>query len=292
MYLLLLLPVLYILIFAYVPMGGLVLAFKDYDMTKGIWGSDWVGLANFQEFFSSYKFKQVLVNTLTVSLYSLVVTFPIPILFALILNAFPGKRFKKIVQTTTYIPYFISTVVLVGLVMQVLNSRIGIYGTLYTLFTGNTAPDILGKASLFKHIYVWSGVWQSTGYSAIIYIAALSSVDPVYHEAAQIDGASRFQRIIHIDLPSILPTIVICLILRMGSVMSIGFEKVFLMQNGLNLSASNVISTYVYQIGLSATGNSDFSFATAVGMFNSVVNLIMIAITNKIAGKIGDTTLW
>lgn len=282
MYLLLLLPVLYILIFAYVPMGGLVLAFKDYDMTKGIWGSDWVGLANFQEFFSSYKFKQVLVNTLTVSLYSLVVTFPIPILFALILNAFPGKRFKKIVQTTTYIPYFISTVVLVGLVMQVLNSRIGIYGTLYTLFTGNTAPDILGKASLFKHIYVWSGVWQSTGYSAIIYIAALSNVDQSLHEAAKIDGASRFQRLIYVDWPSIMPTATIMLILAAGNIMNVGYEKVLLLQNDLNLSASEVISTYVYKVGL-ARGTGDFSLSTAIGMFNSVINFILLVTVNKIS---------
>lgn len=282
MYLLLLLPVLYIIIFAYVPMGGLVLAFKDYDMTKGIWGSDWVGLANFREFFSSYKFKQVLVNTLVVSLYSLVVTFPIPILFALILNAFPGKRFKKIVQTTTYIPYFISTVVLVGLVMQVLNSRIGIYGTLYTLFTGNTAPDILGKASLFKHIYVWSGVWQSTGYSAIIYIAALSNVDQSLHEAAKIDGASRLQRLIYVDWPSIMPTATIMLILAAGNIMNVGYEKVLLLQNDLNLSASEVISTYVYKVGL-ARGSGDFSLSTAIGMFNSVINFILLVTVNKIS---------
>ena len=158
--------------------------------------------------------------------------------------------------------------------------------------TGSYPTDLFGSPSGFRHLYVWSGVWQEFGWGSVIYTAALSSVDSVYHEAAQIDGASRFQRIIHIDLPTILPTIIICLILRMGSVMSVGFEKVFLMQNGLNLSASNVISTYVYEIGLSATGNSDFSYATAIGMFNSVVNLIMITIANKIASKVGDTTLW
>lgn len=291
MYLLLLIPVAYIVIFAYIPMGGLVMAFKDYDMSKGILGSQWVGLDNFREFFSSYNFKQVLTNTLVVSLYSLAATFPIPILFALILNAFPGKRFGKLVQTTTYIPYFISTVVLVGLVMQLLNSRIGIYGTLYTFFTGNTAPDILGKAELFKHIYVWSGVWQTTGYNAIIYIAALAGVDPSLHEAAKIDGASRFQRLRYVDWPSIVPTATIMLILAAGNIMNVGYEKILLLQNDLNLSASEVISTYVYKVGL-AKGTGDFSLSTAIGMFNSVINFILLVTVNKISKKLNGNGIF
>lgn len=292
LYLFLILPVIYIIIFAYVPMSGLAMAFTDYSARKGIFGSDWIGLDNFKIFFESYQSIRIIFNTIILSVYDIVAGFPIPICFALILNSLRREKFKKFAQSVVNLPHFISVTVMVGILFQLLNSRTGLYGMLGEMLTGNYPPDLFGSPSGFRHLYVWSGVWQEFGWGSVIYTAALSSVDPVYHEAAQIDGASRFQRIIHIDLPSILPTIVICLILRMGSVMSIGFEKVFLMQNGLNLSASNVISTYVYQIGLSATGNSDFSFATAVGMFNSVVNLIMIAITNKIAGKIGDTTLW
>lgn len=290
-YLLLLLPLAYIVIFAYVPMGGLVMAFKDYDMTKGIWGSDFVGLANFKEFFASYKFTQVLKNTLTVSFYSLVVTFPIPIIFALILNAFPLKRYNKIVQTTTYIPYFISTVVMVGLVMQVLNYRTGIYGAVYSLFTGKVAPDILGKASSFKHVYVWSSVWQTTGYSAIIYIAALANVDPSLHEAAKIDGASRFQRVRYVDWPSIMPTATIMLILAAGNIMNVGFEKVLLLQNDLNIASSEVISTYVYKVGL-ARGIGDFSLSTAIGMFNSVINFVLLVSVNWLSKRLSGNGIF
>lgn len=290
-YLLLLLPLAYIVIFAYVPMGGLVMAFKDYDMTKGIWGSDFVGLANFKEFFSSYKFTQVLKNTLTVSFYSLLVTFPIPIIFALILNAFPLKRYNKIVQTTTYIPYFISTVVMVGLVMQVLNYRTGIYGAVYSLFTGKVAPDILGKASSFKHVYVWSSVWQTTGYSAIIYIAALANVDPSLHEAAKIDGASRFQRVRYVDWPSIMPTATIMLILAAGNIMNVGFEKVLLLQNDLNIASSEVISTYVYKVGL-ARGVGGFSLSTAIGMFNSVINFVLLVSVNWLSKRLSGNGIF
>lgn len=290
-YLLLLLPLAYILIFAYIPMGGLVMAFKDYDMTKGIWGSDFVGLANLQKFFSSYKFTQVLKNTLTVSVYSLLITFPVPIIFALILNSFPGKRFNKVVQTTTYIPYFISTVVMVGLVMQVLNYRTGIYGALYSLFTGKVAPDILGKASSFKHVYVWSSVWQTTGYSAIIYIAALANVDPSLHEAAKIDGASRFQRVRYVDWPSIMPTATIMLILAAGNIMNVGFEKVLLLQNDLNIASSEVISTYVYKVGL-ARGIGDFSLSTAIGMFNSVINFVLLVSVNWLSKRLSGNGIF
>ena len=290
-YLLLLLPLAYIVIFAYVPMGGLVMAFKDYDMTKGIWGSEFVGLANFKEFFASYKFTQVLKNTLTVSFYSLLVTFPIPIIFALILNAFPLKRYNKIVQTTTYIPYFISTVVMVGLVMQVLNYRTGIYGAVYSLFTGKVAPDILGKASSFKHVYVWSSVWQTTGYSAIIYIAALANVDPSLHEAAKIDGASRFQRVRYVDWPSIMPTATIMLILAAGNIMNVGFEKVLLLQNDLNIASSEVISTYVYKVGL-ARGIGDFSLSTAIGMFNSVINFVLLVSVNWLSKRLSGNGIF
>ncbi|MDO5422120.1 MAG: ABC transporter permease subunit [Eubacteriales bacterium] len=290
-YLLLLLPMIYLIIFCYVPMGGLVLAFKKYDLSKGIWGSPWVGLENFRKFFQSYKFTVVLRNTLTLAVYSLLVSFPIPIVFALLLNAFPGRRYKKVVQTVTYIPHFISTVVMVGIIMQVLNNRVGIYGSLYTLFTGEIAPDILSKGKLFKHIFVWSGVWQSTGYNAIIYIAALSNVDQSLHEAACIDGATRFQRLRYIDWPSIRPTAVIMLILAAGGIMNVSFEKALLMQNDLNIAYSEVISTYVYKVGLQ-TGIGDFSLSTAIGMFNSVINFILLVIVNGISKRLTDNSIF
>lgn len=292
LYVFLLVPVLYIIIFQYLPMGGVVIAFKDYKMRKGIWGSDWVGLKHFVRFFEIYQSKRVITNTLILSFYSIIAGFPVPIIFALLINCLRNERFKKIAQSIVCLPHFISTVVMVGILLQVFNTRSGLYGVIGEFLTGAYPPDIMGSPSGFRHLYIWSGVWQGFGWGSIIYTAALSGVDPMYHEAAQIDGATRLQRIIHIDLPSILPTIVTMLILRMGSVMSVGFEKVYLMQNGLNQSASEVISTYEYSVGLSGSGSSDFSYATAIGLFNSVVNLIMITAVNKIARKVGETSLW
>ncbi|MBQ7839845.1 MAG: sugar ABC transporter permease [Lachnospiraceae bacterium] len=291
LYLLLLLPILYIVIFSYVPMGGLVIAFKDYNFKDGIFGSPWAGLENFKKFMTSYKFSTVMINTLTVSLYGLLVAFPFPIIFALGLNAMRGTGYKKIIQSVTYMPHFISTVVMVGILFQVLNNRTGLWGTLYSMITGGIAPNILGNAEAFRHTYVWSGVWQNTGYDAIIYIAALASVDQSLYEAAEIDGASRFQRIIHIDLPSILPTASILLILSAGSIMNVGFEKVFLMQNNLNIKYSEVISTYVYKIGL-ASGTNDFSLSTAIDMFNSVINFTLLMITNWLSKKLSGNGIF
>ncbi len=291
LYLFLLLPVLYILIFAYVPMAGVQIAFKDYDFTKGVWGSEWVGLKNFKRFFESYNFWEILKNTIVLSFYSLLVSFPIPIIFALIINAFPAQRFKKTVQTISYMPHFISTVVVVGMMIQILNPRTGAFGAIYTALTGNVMKDILSVPSAFSHIYVWSGIWQSMGWSSIIYIAALSGVDSELHEAAQIDGASRFQRVLHIDLPSILPTAIILLILSSGNIMNVGFEKVYLMQNDMNISASEVISTYVYKIGMSV-GTGDFSFATAIGLFNSVINFALLITVNFISKRFSHNSLW
>lgn len=290
LYLFLLVPLIWLIIFQYIPMGGLVIAFERYNPRDGIFGSQWVGLANFFKFFNSVKFKQVLVNTLTLSLYSLAM-FPLPILFALSLNAMMGKRYKKIVQTVTYIPYFISTVVMVGLVFQVLDYRNGFYGSLYMLFTGKTAPNILAEGSVFKHLYVWSGVWQTTGYNAIIYIAALSSVDQALHEAAMIDGASRLQRLLYVDIPAILPTASIMLVLAVGNIMNVGFEKVLLMQNDLNMNYSEIISTYVYKVGL-ASGITDFSLSTAIGMFNSIVNFILLLIANTASKKMNGSGIF
>ena len=292
LYVFLLVPVLYIIIFKYVPMGGVVIAFKDYKMRKGIWGSDWVGLEHFVRFFEIYQSKRVITNTLILSFYSIIAGFPIPIIFALLINCLRNERFKKIAQSIVCLPHFISTVVMVGILLQVFNTRTGLYGIIGEFLTGAYPTDIMGSPSGFRHLYVWSGVWQAFGWGSIIYTAALSGVDPMYHEAAQIDGATRFQRITHIDFPSILPTVITMLILNMGSVMGVGFEKVYLMQNGLNLSASEVISTYEYSVSLAGDGATDFSYAAAIGLFNSVVNLIMIVTVNKIARKVGETSLW
>lgn len=292
LYLFLLLPMLYIIVFKYLPMGGLVVAFKDYKVRQGIWGSDWVGFEQFIRFFESYMFKDVMVNTLVLSLYTLIVSFPIPVIFALMINCLNNKRFKTVTQTIVNMPHFISVVVMVGMLMMIFHSRQGIYGNVVHMITGKYPGDLFASPQAFRHFYVWSGVWQNFGWSSIIYTAALSSVDPSYHEAAQIDGASRFQRVLYVDLPTIIPTIVTMLILKMGSVLTLGFEKIFLLQNNLNESASHVVSTYVYEMGISGSGAGDFSYATAIGMFNNVVEFILILIVNKISKTVSETSLW
>lgn len=292
LYVLLALPLVYLIIFAYGPMAGLQIAFKNFSSRLGIWGSPWVGLDNFAKFFNSYQFTRVLGNTLAVSVYYLCANFPLPILLALLLNTIEHPRYKKTVQTITYIPHFISVVVLVGMMSQIFNPINGLYGHIYRLFTGmNEAPNIMGAANTFRHMYVWSGIWQHLGWGTIIYMAALSSVDQEMHEAAKIDGASRAQRVRYIDFPCILPTAVIILILDVGKVMSIGFEKAYLMQTQLNLNQSEIIATYVYKVGLT-TGNADFAYATAIGLFNSLINMVLILAVNQISKKLGDTSLW
>ena len=291
LYLFLLLPVAYIIIFKYVPMGGVVIAFKDFKMRKGIWGSDWVAFDNFIRFFKTYQFTKVIKNTLILSLYSLVAGFPIPIIFALMMNCVKNEKIKKTVQSITCLPHFISTVVMVGIIFQLFNPRNGLYGVIVEAITGSFPTDINASPNGFRHLYIWSGVWKGFGWGSIIYTAALAGVDPTYHEAAQIDGATRLQRIWHIDLPAIAPTIITMLILRVGDIMSVGFEKVYLMQNGMNLAASEIISTYEYQVGLAGSA-TNFSYAAAIGLFNSVINLIMIIIVNKAAKKFSGTSLW
>lgn len=291
LFLFLILPVLYLLIFKYWPMFGAQIAFRKFNPAQGIWKSEWIGLANFKKFFNSYQFTRVLVNTIRISFYSLLAGFPIPILFALALNSLRSEWQQKAIQNITYAPHFISTVVLVGMLIQIFNPRVGIFSKIYMSLTGLDAPDYLASARAFPHIYVWSGIWQSTGWGSIIYMGALSNVDMEQHEAAIIDGASRFQRVLHIDIPAILPTITIMLILRCGGIMSVGFEKVFLLQNNLNLRSSEVISTYVYKVGLAA-GSGDFSYATAIGLFNSIVNMLLLATVNRISKSVNETSLW
>lgn len=288
LYVMLILPVTYLIIFAYLPMGGAVIAFKDYSIRGGIWGSDWVGLKHFKNFFTTPDFKVLMRNTLALSLYSLVISFPMPILLALAINEMRGRHYKKVVQMVTYLPYFISTVVLVGIMQNIFSIRTGLVNNIITAL-GGTAVDFMGKPELFRSLYVWSGVWQGMGYSAVIYIAALASVDTSQVEAAIIDGAGRFARVWNVDIPAIMPTIVIQLILAVGSIMSLGFEKVYLMQNPVNMQFSEIISTFVYKRGLI---NFQYSYATAVGLFNSVCNLVLIVLANMFSKKINETSLW
>lgn len=282
------LPLIYAIIFAYIPMGGIILAFKDYSIRKGIFGSDWVGLRHFKQFLLSPSSTKVIVNTLILGCYSLLASFPIPIILAVFLNEIKAIRFKKTVQMVTYAPYFISTVVMVGMLMQMTDLRIGIINKFLGLF-GAEPINFFGDPDLFRGLYVWSGVWQTAGYSAIIYIAALAGVNPELKEAAKVDGASRFQRIMNVDLPAIRPTIVTMLIFACGSIISIGFDKVFLMQNSLNISKSEVIATFVYKVGLV---NSDYGFSTAAGLFQSLVSFIMLIAVNRISKKLTETSLW
>ena len=285
LHLLILLPVVYILIFHYWPMYGAQIAFRDYRAKLGIFGSEWVGLKWFHKFFTSYDFWEILNNTLMISLYQIIVGFPIPVVFALMINAIPSERFKKVTQSVAYMPHFISTVVLVSIVNMIFNPVNGLYGTLFRFLGGDGYPyDFRGMANTFRHFYVWSGIWQNLGWDTIIYTAALSSVSHDQHEAAMLDGASRWKRIIHVDLPTILPTIGIMLIMRCGRVMSIGFEKVYLMQSELNLSTSEIISTYVYKVGMGSS--RDFSFGAAIGLFNSVINCILLIIVNWISKQV------
>ena len=273
-------------------MGGLAIAFQDFRFRRGIFGSEWVGLKHFIDFFQNYNFKRTLVNTIVLSVYNLMASFPLAVLFALVLNSLRNQRFQKVTQAIACLPHFISTVVMVGIVFQLFDSRTGLYGIIGEALTGAYPDNLFASGAGFRHAYVWSGVWKSFGWGSILYTAALAGIDPSYHEAAQIDGATRWQRIWHIDLPGILPTIITMLILNMGSIMNVGFEKVLLMQNTLNLSASEIISTYSYRVGLAAKAGTNMSYGAAIGLFNSVVNFILLVSVNKISKKVSDTSLW
>lgn len=288
LYVMILPVVIYYIIFAYTPMYGVLLAFKNYRIKEGILGSPWVGFSHFTRFFNSYNFVSLIKNTLGISVYSLLVGFPIPIIFALLLNYIKSRPLKKTVQMVSYAPYFISTVVICGMLTIFMNPDTGIFNTILNFF-GFESVNFLAKPEWFKSIYVWSGVWQGMGWSSIIYISALSGVDYEMHEAAIVDGATKVQRILHIDLPSIKPTVIMMLILQLGSLMGVGFEKVYLLQNTLNKSAASVISTYVYEVGLV---NSDYGYSTAVGLFNAVINVILLVAANQICKKVADESLF
>lgn len=275
-------------IFSYVPLYGLQIAFRNFSARRGIWGSEWVGLEHFTRFFDSAGFQTILSNTLTISLYSLIAGFPIPIILALLLNSFRHKKYKKAIQTVTYAPYFISTVVMCGMLYLFLSPRVGVVNNFLGLF-GVDSINFMGEQSMWRHIYVWSGVWQGMGWSSVIYFAALSGVSPEFHEAATVDGATKLQRILYIDLPSLIPVMTILLILNCGSILSVGFEKVYLLQNPLNLQVSEIISTYVYKVGMI---DNNVSFSTAIGLFNSVINAILLIAVNWFSGKVSENSLW
>ena len=286
--LMILLPLAWYIIFCYTPMHGVQIAFRDYSARKGYLGSPFVGLKHFQRFFSSYYCGDVIWNTLSISLFSLAVGFPAPILLAIIINELPGRVMKKALQNLTYIPHFLSTVVLCSMLYLFLSREYGVVNKLIEAFGGEPTA-FLENDKYFRTVYVLSGVWQESGWSSIIYIAALAGIDPALHEAATIDGASRLQRVRHISLPGIVPTIVVLLVLRMGNLMSVGFEKALILQNDLNLGASEIISTLVYKRGIL---KAELSFSTAVGLMNSVINLLLIVGANMFCNHFFEESLW
>lgn len=287
LYLLVLPAVVYVFLFHYVPMYGVQIAFKNYSTKLGIWNSPWVGLKHFSRFIHYPNFTKIILNTLSITLYSLA-TFPLPIVVALMMNELDSRRFKKTVQMVSYAPHFISTVVVCSMVSLFLDRSNGIINHLIEAL-GGARNDWLSVPELFADIYVWSGVWQNTGWGTIIYLAALAGVSDEMHEAARIDGASRLQIVLHINLPSIAPTVITMLILRFGQVMSLGFEKIYLLQNSLNLDASQVISTYVYEIGVRS---GQFSYSSAIGLFNTVINVVLLLAVNQISRRVADVSLW
>lgn len=290
LYIIMIIPLLVFILIKYVPMYGLQIAFSDYRVQDGIVGSAWVGLENFKRFVTSYNFFPIMKNTLTLSLYQLLIGFPLPIILALAFNSITRQKFKKVVQLVTYAPHFISVVVMCGIVFQILAPRTGIVNQLLSAL-GLSEINFMGSASLFSSIFVWSGIWQHAGWGTIIYLSALSGIDSQLHEADAIDGASLFKRVINIDLMGILPIIVTMLLMEVGQILCLGFQKVLLLQTPLNIAQSEIIDTYVYKIGLAAQV-PDFSYATAIGLFTGIINLVLLLTVNRIAKGLGENSLW
>ncbi|XEC93556.1 ABC transporter permease [Paenibacillus tarimensis] len=288
LYLFILPVVILYLVFKYYPMYGVQIAFKDFSASRGVWGSAWVGFEHFIRFFESYNFWPIIKNTILLSVLSLLFGFPMPIIVALMLNQMLAKRYKKFVQTVIYAPNFISTVVLVGMLHVFLSPNSGIVNHLIVFFGGEPIL-FMADENWFRPLYVLSGLWQETGFATIIYLAALAGVNPELHEAAVMDGANKWKRVAHVDIPGIMPTIIILLVLALGNVMSVGFEKAFLMQSDLNYAASNIIPTYVYEQGIQ---KAQYSFSAAIGLFNSVINIILLVTVNRAARKLTETSLF
>lgn len=278
----------YIAIFHYWPLYGVQIAFRNFNFADGITGSDWVGMKWFNYFFKSPQSTVVIRNTLLLTLYDLVVGFPIPIILAVMMHSVGSRKYRRIVQTITYLPHFISVIVLVGMLSCMFAVSSGWVNGLITSL-GGTPKQFMGDSKYFRHMYVWSGIWQQMGWNSIIYLAALTAIDPGLHEAAMIDGASKLQRIRHVDLPGIAGTIAIMLILRFGSIMSLGFDKAYAMQNSLNSSVSEVISTYIYQMGMI---KYRYSYSAAISLFNNVINFALLATVNTISRKLSGSSLW
>lgn len=289
LYLMILAPLAFLLVFSYAPMYGVQIAFRDYNIIKGIWDSPWVGLKHIRKFFSSYMFWRLMKNTLALSAYSLAV-FPLSLVLALLLNYMPNRRYKKTVQMVSYIPHFLSTVVMCGMVLQFLDQRTGMLNAFLGLF-GVPAQSFMANPSAFPHVYIWSGVWQGVGYGSVIYIATLAGVSPELHEAAIIDGANIWQRIWHVDIPGVLPTFCILLIMRCGSIMNVDFEKILLLQNDLNGKVSEVISTYVYKQSFQNTF-PQYSYSAAIGLFTSLVNMALLVTVNWASKRLSGSSLW
>lgn len=288
LYLLLLPSVVSLILFNFVPMYGVLAAFEDYDPVKGVLGSQWVWFDNFKQYFDSYQFGRTLRNTLTISLMGTFISFPLPILLALMCNQMRSKKFKKVFQTTTNMPHFISTVVMCGMIILFTSPETGILAKLLG-YIGVAFPNVMASAAAFPWLYVLTELWQHLGWDSILYTASLSTVDPALYEAASMDGASKWQMIRHIDIPSILPTVCIQLILRSGAILSVGYEKIFLLQNNLNLETSEVISTYVYKLGIVS---GQYGLSSAIGLFNTMVGMILLLIVNKIVAKLQGTSMF
>lgn len=288
LYLLLLPSAILLFCFSYLPMGGIVMAFQDFNPRVGLWESEWVGFKHFIQFFKSYQFGVTMKNTLVISLYSMLVGFPLAIALALMCNHMRAKMFKKVFQVITYLPHFISTMVMCGLILIFLSPSSGLFANIFRLF-GWEFPNLLASEDAFSHVYVWSDVWQHLGWDSIIYLAALAGIDPTYYEAATIDGATTLQKIRYVDLPLIMPTAMVLLILRAGSILGVGFEKVFLLQNTQNIMASEIISTYVYKMGMQSM---QYGLSTAIGLFNTVVNVIVLLLVNWMSKKLTDSSLF
>ena len=276
------------IVYHYIPIYGVQIAFRNYKAKKGIWGSDWVGLKNFARFFNGADWFVLVRNTLFLSLYSLAAGFPVAVILALMLNSFRHKRYRKVIQAVTYAPNFISTIVMCGMLILFLSPRVGVVNNVIRALGGETI-NFMAEVSMWRHIYVWSGVWQGMGWSSVIYFAALAGVSPEYHEAAIVDGATKFQRVLHIDLPFLAPTMTMLLIMNMGSILSVGFEKAYALQNDLNLPVSDIIATYTYRYGII---KSDISYSSAVGLMNSLVNSVLLITVNYITGKLSDNALF
>lgn len=283
-----LLPVVvWYILFCYCPMYGVTMAFKEYKPRKGILGSDWVGLKHFIEFFNSFYFWRLMRNTFLLAFYGLIFAFPVPIIFAILLNEVRNTTFKKIIQTVTYLPHFITTVIICSLILQFTNSD-GFLTQIFNKITGHQGA-LIAEAKYFRTIYTISGIWQGFGWGSIIYLAAIAGINPELYEAAIIDGANKFRQIVHVTIPGIMPTIIIMFIMNCGSLLSVGWEKTFLLQSPLTYETSDVISTYVYRKGFE---DMDYSFSAAVGLFSSVINIFMLTMSNYISRHFGETSLW